>query len=245
MQATLKFLRTSRGRAIGFAALLLLLAMMYIGLILGFDAVSTDIAFAGTMLPELLEWGYQGIELIAFFASYAFILYALFDQGLRDGALLVGIYVAVAILRFAVLLLMRFIDIWAAIINFLPEIVQLLLIVLICYASVAAFNRVWHVRSQGARTLDVAVSRDSLVYPQKKQPIREDALLRAARGSAVCVSVIRVIGRLIYDITLGPPTDLIDALWMLCYYSVDVLIGVGGYYLIKWMLRMLNGPSVE
>jgi hypothetical protein len=88
--------------------------------------------------------------------------------------------------------------------------------------------------------LDRSICRDAEVYPQKKQPIPSDPLLRAARGSAIGVSVIRVLGRLIFDVTIGPPADLVDALWMLCYYSADVLIGVGGYYLMKLVLCALG-----
>lgn len=245
MQAIWKFLRTPRGRAVCFAAWLALLFAAYIGLILVSDAISTDIAFAGTMLPELLEWGYQTFELIAFFTSYAFILYALFEGGLYRGAVYIGIYVLATALRFAVLLLLSFIDLWAVAVNLVPELIQLAVVVLICHRSVAAFDRIWQVRRQGAQSLGQPVSRAAMVYPQKKQPIREDALLRAARGSAICVSAVRVLGRIVFDVTIGPPTDVVDALWMLCYYSVDVLIGVGGYYFIKWLLRVQSRLTAE
>ena len=245
MQAISRTLRTPRGRAVCFATLLALLFAAYIGLIVISDAISTDIAYEGTMLPELIEWGYQGVELVAFFASYAFILHALFEGGLRRGAVLIGIYIAVAALRFIVLMLMMFIGGWAVVANLIPELLQLTVIVLISYHSVAAFDRVFHVMQGGARSLERPLSRFALVYPQKKQPIREDALLRAARGSAICVSIVRVIGRLVFDLMVGPPADLTDALWMVCYYSVDVLIGVGGYYLMKWLISVLGSAAQQ
>ena len=244
MHTALKFLRTPRTRAAGFAVLLVLLFALYIGLILISDTVSSDVLYEGTMLPELLEWGYQGVELVAFFVSYALILRALFDGGLRGGAVYIGITVGASVLRFAVLMAMMFIGGWAVVINLIPELIQLALIVWICYRSVAAFDRIFRVKSEGARALERSLCRDAEVYPQKKQPIASDPLLRAARGSAVCVSVIRVLGRLVFDVTVGPPTDLVDALWMLCYYSVDVLIGVGGYYLMKWILHILGKYSM-
>lgn len=240
MHAALNYLRTPRGRAVGFAILLLLLFALYIGLIFICDIVSSDVLYAGTLLPELLEWGYQGVELVAFFVSYALVLRALFDDGLRGGAVYIGIAVAASVLRFTALMAMRFIGGWAVVINLIPELIQLALIVWVCYRSVAAFDRIFRVKSDGARTLERSICRDAEVYPQKKQPIQSDPLLRAARGSAICVSVIRVLGRLVFDVTVGPPADLVDALWMLCYYSADVLIGVGGYYLMKWGLHMLG-----
>ena len=244
MQSVLAFLKTPRGRVASFAVLLCVLVVVYIGLILMADAVSSNIAFRGTMLPELLEWSYQGIELLTLFVSYTCILYAMFEGTLRRGGVLIGVYAAFAVLRFAVLLLMGFIGFWAVVANLLPELLQLLIVVLICHRSLVAFDRVWHVMHQGARSLEHSIDRRAMVYPQKKQPISKDALLRAARGSAVCVIVIRVLGRLVYDFTIGPPADLIDALWMLGYYSADVLIGVGGYYLMKWMMFLFGKKIV-
>jgi hypothetical protein len=68
----------------------------------------------------------------------------------------------------------------------------------------------------------------------KNDPLRFSALL-----VALLMGVIRIIGRVIYDIGYGAPTDLIDILWMILYYSLDVFIGVACYFVLLYILRKL------
>ncbi len=235
--------RTSFSRCAMFYTLISLgLYAAYVAVIELNVMLSSDISYAGTLLPECSEWLYQGLELVAFFTSYAFILFARFVYGRRGGAAMTGIYVLVTLARYVALWALGMIDGWAAVANLIPELIQLSVISFICHCSVCSFEQMYDVMACGATQLGEACpSRLSLVYPAKRQPCerKKDALLRGAFWSAFLVSVIRVIGRIIYDVMWGWPTDIVDALWMMVYYGLDIIIGIGGYFLILWIIRVL------
>ena len=121
------------------------------------------------------------------------------------------------------------------------ELVQLGAIMIVGYLSVRVFDRVYSVIKGGSERLgQVPPERHALLYPFKKNTAFCDPIKRAALGSAAIVSVIRVVGRLIYDVMLGAPTDIFDVLWMVLYYSVDLLIGVCGYFVVLYIITYLT-----
>lgn len=227
-------------RALTLMCLLFGLFGIYIGLILLNREFSSNIVFAQTMLAELTEWAYLGVELLAIFTAYAFLLLAVFANGRSGGVWIVLAYVAATSLRHAVLLWFDFGELWAEASNLALELVQFGLVFAICYVSVCAFDRTYAVMKRGATYLDRSCpDRFALVYPEVKQPIGTDPIKRGAFFSVILLVAFRVIGRLIYDFHYGAPTDLTDALWMALYYSADVLIGVGGYFMMLWTVRQL------
>lgn len=228
-------------RALTLATLILGLFAVYIALILLNNEFSSNIVFAQTMLDDLSEWAYLLIELLAIVTSYTFFLFSLFSDGPRGGVGMLISYVAVTALRHAVLLWLGFGELWSEFANLALELLQFGLIVLVCYLSVRSFDRTYTVMKQGSTALGrFCPARAELVYPRKKQPIKSDPIKRGTLASAVILSGFRVIGRLIYDFHYGMPTDLVEALWMLLCYSVDVLIGIGGYFLMLWIVRRLS-----
>lgn len=231
--------RTSFFRCAMFYTLISLgLYAAYIAVIELNVMLSSDISYAGTLLPECSEWLYQGLELVAFFTSYAFILFARFVYGWLGEAAIMVIYFFAALARYVALWALGMIDGWAAVANLIPELIQLSVIAFICHLSVCSFEQIYDVMACGATQLGEACpSRLSLVYPAKRR--KKDALLRGAFWSAFLVSIIRVIGRIIYDVMWGWPTDIVDALWMMLYYGLDIIIGIGGYFLILWVIRVL------
>ncbi len=237
----MKTLSRSVLRALTLACILLGLFGIYIALILLNGEFSSNIVFAGTMLAEASEWAYLGIELLAIFAAYAFLLLSLFTDGVRGGLWTVLAYLIATLLRHAVLLWLGFGEMWAETSNLVLELLQFGLVFAVCYVSVMRFDRTYAVMKSGAEHLDrPCPDRFTLVYPHIKQPLKADAIKRGALASAAVLVVFRVLGRLIYDFHYGMPTDIIDALWMLLYYSTDVLIGVGGYFLVLWVIRTLS-----
>ena len=52
-----------------------------------------------------------------------------------------------------------------------------------------------------------------------------------------------IISRIIYDFSYGAPGDIGDLLWMIAYYTTDVLIGVAGYFVMLYIVRRLTLSS--
>ena len=228
-------------RSLALAAILSGLFAIYIALILLNDEFSSNIAYAKTMLSELSEWAYLGVELLAMMTAYAFLLLALFSDGAHGGVGVLVAYTATTVLRHAVLLWLGLGELWAESVNLLPELFQLGAVYVACAWSVHAFDRKYAVMKQGSISLGRSCpERTELVYPNVKQPLKVDPIKRGAAASALILVALRVFGRLIYDFHYGLPTDLVDALWMVLYYGLDVLIGVGGYCLMLYIIRRMS-----
>lgn len=227
-------------RMLTYTVSIAILFGIYVALILLSDQLSSNIIYAHTMLGELTEWGYLAAELLVLILTYACLLYTLFTHGHWGALRIVAVYVAVTLIRHVAMLWLGYSELWAETVNLLPELAQLGAVYVACASCVQAFDRQYAVMQQGALTLGrPCAEREALVYPCVKQPIKADPIKRAAAASATILIAVRVFSRLIFDFNYGAPADLIDGLWMLLYYSVDVLIGVGAYCLMLGIVRIL------
>ena len=243
--------RERRGIYLLFGCMIVGAFALYIALVRANMAIGSDVAYAGTMLFEASELAYLSVELLAFLLTYAFVLFAQFQYGTSVTLVLCGVYaVATLARRLFLALIDRSVyatlaqDFWESVGFMLAdaalEFLQLGIVVLICVLSIRAFRRIYAVIQNASMRLGrESPKQQEMVYPIKKNTIFSDAIKRAALGSAATVSIVRVIGRLIYDFMLGAPTDATDALWMVLYYSVDILIGAGGYFLILHIVSLL------
>jgi hypothetical protein len=66
---------------------------------------------------------------------------------------------------------------------------------------------------------------------KNSDPINFDKLLyfkepfnRAILSIGIVLSAIKIVTRLLYDISYGTPSSLVEILWMVFYYSLDMLI---------------------
>lgn len=224
---------------------------------------ASNIVFSGMMLIEITEWLYQALELIAFFISYAVTIYAVFEGGWHAVLPYAGIYSAGTVVRYVALILLD----WSffglkseniptalvfVFINILLELMQYALVFVIALLSVHAFDRKVAIMQKGtARLKDTIVARDQLVFPYRKIPMNNDPLRLSSLLTAIFVGAKGVISRLISDISFsainpsigGAPKGLIDALWMIFYYSFDVLIGVACYFVVLAIIKKLALPE--
>ena len=228
-------------RMLTYTVSIAILFGIYVALILLSDQLSSNIIYAHTMLGELTEWGYLVAELLALIITYACLLYAHFTSGHRGAVGIAVVYAAITLVRHAALMWLGLGDLWTETVNLLPELAQLGAVYLACAYSVRAFDREYAIMRQGALTLGRSCpERTSLAYPCINQPIKADPIKRGAAASALILVVVRALGRLIFDFNYGAPADLVDALWMLLYYSLDVAIGIVAYVL---MLRIVGALS--
>ena len=237
----MKTLPRSVVRALMLACILVGLFAIYIGLILLNDEFYSNVVFEKTALEPLSRSAYLAVELLAFFTAYAFLLFALFTDGALGGLWALLACFGATTLRHAVLLWLSFGELWAELSNLTLELLQLGLVFLACYLSIRSFDRAYAVMQSGATYLERSCpDRSALVYPAARQSLKADPIKRGAFFSSAALVAFRVLGRLVYDFQYGAPTDAVDAMWMVLYYSADVLIGVGGYFLMLWIVRQLS-----
>ncbi|MBE6620094.1 MAG: hypothetical protein E7625_01850 [Ruminococcaceae bacterium] len=214
--------------------------------------VGSNIVFDGTMLYEVTEWVYLGAELAAFFVAYAFTIYVLFSKGCRRAWTYAWVYAAVTAGRHVLLFLLDWLffglrvedmpfQAAMTLVTLLLELLQYAAVFGMAMLLTHRFDERFDIMTQGAlRLTDVIVVREHLVYPYRKIPLLNDPLRGTSVLTAVLIGAIRVGNRLIYDVSLGAPTDAVDLAWMLAYYTMDILIAVACYFVLLAIIKRLS-----
>ena len=231
-----------------FAGTLCGLYAVYIGLICLNIYVGSDIVFKGMMLLELTEWAYSIVlEHVIFFVVYAFTLFSLLHDGYLKAMAFAAVYSLVSAFRYCVLMWLGYIKLWPSTVNFLSELAQYAIVLVVCFVCVQRFNRVYDVMERGhARASIVCPPRLSLVYPSKTTLIGVKPFRTAAAVIGLGFASLRVISRIIFDVTLGGvPADLGEVLNMVVWYTVDILIGFAAYFGILLIIKLLSKQEIK
>jgi hypothetical protein len=243
--------RFEKRKLFAYSALMLTCFVLYILFVCLNNIFSSDIRFAGMMLIEITELLYLSVEIIAFFIAYAFVIYAMYMGGHRNTTRYAVVYAIAISARYVILFALDWLffglkssDVPVALlfmlVNIFLELLQYVIVWVIAYINVNTFNKYVTIMQKGAARLKEApVDREKLIFPYRKILMKNDPLRFSALLVALLMGVIRIIGRVIYDIGYGAPTDLIDILWMILYYSLDVFIGVACYFVLLYILRKL------
>lgn len=72
-----------------------------------------------------------------------------------------------------------------------------------------------------------------------------DSFLRCMMFSALIPGVLRIVGRIRYDIFFGAAQDFIDLLWMIFYYASDIASVFVGYLVIYFIVSHLTLKEKE
>lgn len=231
-----------------FAGALLGLYAVYIGLICLNIYVGSDIVFKGMMLLELTEWAYSIVlEHIIFFVVYAFTLFSLLHDGYLKSTVFAAVYCLISAFRYCVLMWLGYIKLWPSTVNFLSELAQYAIVLVVCFVCVHRFNCVYSVMECGhARASTVCPSRLSIVYPNRTTLIGVRPFRTAAGVIGLGFASLRVISRIIFDVTLGGvPADLGEVFNMVVWYTVDILIGFAAYFGILLIIKLLSKQETK
>jgi hypothetical protein len=236
---------TSRGRLRVYLYTLIAAFVGYILFICLNTIVGSDVMFAGTMLYELTEWIYLGLELIAFFVAFAFTIHAVFSRGWRHALTYAWVYAAVTGGRYVVLYLLNWLFFGLQTEDMLFQAAMTVVTLLLELMQYAAVFGVALVLTDRFDQHVVSFSRDQQVYPHRRLPLLNDPLRGSSFLAALLLGVVRVGGRLIFDASYGAPTDAVDLLWMLAYYTVDILIAVACYFVLLAIIKRLSLTKAE
>lgn len=228
-------------------AMLLYILFVYLN-----EEFSSNIVYAGTMLAEITDWLYLGVEIVAFFIAYAYAIYTIFAFGSKVALRYAGIYAIIAGARYTVLYILnwllfglkpedRLFQTLISLEGFVLELAQYAAMFAVAYLLIRRYNRIWEVMAQGAARLNqVPADRSLMIFPYRKVALKNDPLRASAFLIALILGGIRVINRIIYDISFGAPNGTADLLWMIAYYTMDILIGVAAYFAMLYIVRRLT-----
>jgi len=229
--------------------------LLYIVFVCLNEEFSSNIVYTGTMLLEITEWSYLGVEILAFFVAYAYVIYVLFAHGTKQALQYAKIYAIILAARSAVLYLLNWLVFGLktedllfqglmTLLSLVLELCQYAVMFWIAHRLISRYNRLYEVMEAGANRLSQQPTpRSHLIFPYRKVALKNDPLRFSAFLIALILGAIRIISRIIYDFSYGAPGDIGDLLWMIAYYTTDVLIGVAGYFVMLYIVRRLTLSS--
>ena len=202
--------------------------------------LASNVLLRDTVWPMLNDFLLEISNYIYFWGSFAAVLYVIYRYGFRESKGAVGLYCGAALIRYLAYFLIgcvmsgfptSFRDAWQ------DELVYLLLDVLMDLAQmglVLLFAYIWM-----ARQRHFSLKKKS--YPawlpyEGMMALKQNPLLRVTAVAAIIPAGIRLLSRVIYDVSLGGAIDSIDLVWQIIGYASDILYVIVGYLLMLWLL---------
>lgn len=204
--------------------------------------LGSDATIGIDYLPNILDISGKAIDFFAFFICYGITVFGLYRLGFKKSLPIMISYSAATFMKYALnILSSRLIyhtaqerlsdDIKASLVSFSVELLQYFIVIAVSQSMIGRFRKLAAVATKNAEKLGDGKLFDARgkVFPYEKLVSFSNPVLRAAFFSAIVVSSFLVLQRLIYDFTIGFPTGVADALWMVAGYASDIAAGVLGY----------------
>ncbi len=227
----------------GLSALFVILARIYV-------ICCSDIVLMYTAWPEVLEILTNILECAIYGIAYAYLIYATYkfpDGGLSPFVL---VYFSSVLFKYIANYLVTWITDTGMSASYLienlsyiliytaMELAQAGLVLLITYFTMRTYHRFISRQIQIAKNIPGGqeITTRTYVFPITKLFSLQNPLQKCAFLSGAMVSAFKIVSRLIYDISYGWPTSVVDALWMITYYMFDLFVGFAVCLLITYLL---------
>ena len=230
----------------GLSALFVFLARIY-------TVSCSDIVVMYTAWPEVLEILVNLVECTLFAIAFAIFIYAAYRIPLSGLWKFFLIYSGSVCFKYIsnyiitwitdtgmsadyLIQNLTYILIYTAI-----ELVQAGIVFLIVWKTMKAYHSFIERQTRIAANIPgTEISIRTYAYPFShlitlKNPLQKNAFL-----SGCVIALFKVISRVIYDISYGMPTSIMDAFWMIVYYLWDLFIGFAVCLLITYLLMVFD-----
>ena len=211
---------------------------------------ANDIQYMNTALPEVIEIIYDLVELAVISAAYAVSIYSVYNYGIGDTFITAGIFAAVTFFKYAINLVMSWIDAGfdvdvasdavSVLVPLCLELLQYFIVLLIANKIISRYKDSVKLRLAAAKRLGAQVE-ISKPYPFATLVEFKNPLLKSALAAGICIAVSKVGQRIVYDLfyslMYGAPR-LAEIPVMIVYYLSDVLTGVACYFIAVWLLML-------
>ena len=203
-----------------------------------YHVLNSDILISDTVFPLLWDTLMQILNYLFYWGAFAIVLYAIFRLGIKNCISFLGIYVGTVFFRYFSNLLAGFLTNGFPLMDrFLSDdlpylildiVLDLLLMGVFVWILIAVQRR--NTTARNRKRGEFLLSNLPFVKLfDLKNPVQLAAFLGALIPSAVLL-----ISRVIFDISYGAPTGIVDLLWMAVYYVSDI-----GSALIGFILAVL------
>ncbi len=204
----------------------------------------SDVVYATTAIPEILEIVIDIVDVMAYAVCFSVIIYSIFKFSLKSSVRLILVYCAYVFLKYLANLVISSIvdgvfspsDVIYVLIYLALDIILLALILTIAIAFMRRYYENRSVIEKANNTLEKktpSVHED--LFAAKKFFSPKNPLQCAALVTGIILSAAKILSRIRYDIYIGAPTSLADTMWMIAYYASDILIAIIVYAISLYM----------
>ncbi len=215
---------------------------------------SSDVVFAVTPIPEILDIIGDIADPVGYALCFAAVVYSVFKFSVSRSTKPIVILCVTFFIKWMANYAVSSIadgmitlsDIKYPIIYFIFD---MLIFTAVCIAASVKSKRYHEQRAEIQKSNSVLGKRTPSVHEEifegKKILSFKNPLHFSAFFTGALLSAVKILTRIIYDINLGAPTSVGDALWMITYYASDVLILVLVYAVSLLLFSYFEKRDVE
>ena len=202
-------------------------------------------------LSDIFRAVYWVFDLLVFFICYALTDFCFYRFRLSKALISVVIFSVSTVAKYALNIVSSFYvfgsfptiseelkdQISAVIISAVAELIQYLIVSAFALIIIKKKSKLAEISRKSAAKIGVEYNERTLFFPFKKLFSLKNPMLFSAFVTAITVAVIKIVpNRLLYDIILGgPPSSIIDGIWMFIAYATDILFCVLGYLIMVYV----------
>lgn len=220
------------------------LAINSICLVPLYASLQSNVAFESSALVVIIKYFQDFLDLVAFAVSYALIIFSILLISKKNARLAVLIYTLSFLLRIPVRLLMNValygtlgtstqitVDLIYLFVYFLLEMLQLLIVYI--FAVTDSKKYLYHLELQHPNKKEKkkgkTTTTQGAVLPFAKFFDWYNPLQRTAIKMSLLIFLMKIIARILNDISFGMPESFGEVIIMVIYYLSDILYGVIAY----------------
>ena len=244
--ASQKLLRLLALLTFSLSALFVVLARIY-------TVSCSNIVMMYTAWPEIFEILINVLECAIFGIAYAILIYAAYRFPETRLSHFVMIYFGSVLFKYIANYLVTWITDTGMSLDYLLqnllyillftalELAQATLVLLVTHHTMKAYHTFIKRQERIAATLPgTEISARTYVFPFSHLISLKNPLQRCAFWSGIWITLFKMASRMIYDISYGWPTSIVDALWILIYYLFDLFTGFAVCLLITYLFMLFD-----
>lgn len=241
-----KMLKTHSLLCFGLTALFVILAKVY-------AVTCTNVLIMYTAWPEVIEILINLLECVIYGIAYAFFIYIAYRFSVRGLIKFVCIYGGSVLFKY----ISNYILTWLTdtgmsadyllenlsyvLIYTVIELAQAGLVLFVICRTMTVYHAFVAKQMRIAQALpDAQVNMRTYAFPFTALISSRNLLQKCALVSGITITGFKIVARLIYDISYGWPTSVVDGLWMVIYYMIDIFAGFAVCLLITYLLMRFD-----
>lgn len=204
--------------------------------------LNADVLFSDSAIIHILDYSMDFLDIVAFSVSYALIIFSVLLLSKKTARFIVLLYTLAFALQIPLKIIMNIplngslgsveeiiIDIIYLSVYFILFMLQLLAVYLFAATDTNKYLGYMEFTKKKAGKKNAPAPEDHSVLPFKRFFHKINPLQRSALKMSLLIFFIRLMSRVINDISYGAPQSIGEVLIMAVYYLTDALYGIVAY----------------